>query len=136
METGFLSLDELFHVEDSQITRAWFESTSLTPLEAIEKAEEHHELQEKVDDLLKNLHDEQELRLRMEERISKLSACLDSLRVRAFGADTFRQSSEFDDEFMFCEQDSQTLNDFWAPYCPDLLPRPSPHRSHVQDHRW
>lgn len=117
-----MSLDELFHYEDSQITRRWFESTNLLPSEAIAAAERIEKLEH---DLSWSESQAKQLELEIDHKDSQLSlinTCLDNLRCRLFGDDTFRESTQFGVDYDFYEETSHAVLELRGRYCPDLNP--------------
>ena len=122
MSTSSMSLDELFHYEDSEITRRWFERTNLTPLEAISAAERVEKLEVDCNWLSAQLKDLEGQLDHKDSQISLTNTYLDNLRCRLFGDSTFKESKAFDGAFDMYEEDSPGLAELRGKYCPDLHP--------------
>lgn len=122
MLTSSMSLDELFHFEDSEITRRWFQATNLTPSEAIETSERVEELEADrgwLDAQVKDLEGQLDHK---DSQLTLINTYLDNLRCRLFGDDTFREATAFDGAYDFYEESSIGLVELRGKYCPDLNP--------------
>lgn len=102
-----ISLNEAFHFDPyNPLVVRWFETTDLQPDDAIELAEEHKELQERVD--------------KAESLNADMKFALQHYRALAL-SDPYRSSDEFTDEYEFTT-DSYTLEQYKNEYCPDIDP--------------
>ena len=117
-------LNERFHYlrdfggeEVRSLIRAWDEATNLSPLEAIEKAEDA-DLKQQVADLEKELDDLDERNKFIDAQRASLETAIEALRWSAFGG-CKKLSCEFSDDYDFYqeEQAKEAIRE-WAP---DLL---------------
>lgn len=117
MNAQALTLDELFHFQDNDITRRWYESTNLTPEEAIEKATEFDEMVREKDAENGELREEYRL---LDEKMTKIQTALENLRFYAFSYERHRDGGDFDDTYDRCEEGSVTVTEYAEQYCPDM----------------
>lgn len=117
MNTQAMSLNELFHFQDNDITRKWFDTTNFTPEDAIIKAEN---FDKETLELLDQLNELEKERDSMFERLQRVTEALDALRSHVFEPEPWRESIDFSEFFAFYEEGSVTVTEFNQMYCPDM----------------
>lgn len=102
-----LSLDEAFHYDPyNPLVVKWFESTDLSPNDAIYLAQEAEESTQQLD--------------AAQQRLVECKFALQTLRAHLY-SDPYRTADEFGDEYTFVT-DSQDLSYYRREHCPDLDP--------------
>ena len=117
MNTCGMTLDELFQYTDNDLTKRWAETTTLTPEQAIEKAEQA------IDGIKDAEQEYAGLKVQFEQTYEQkelIVSALDRLRRAAFAAEYYRNQEDFDDSYDRYEEGSVTVTEYQALYCPDL----------------
>lgn len=118
MNTQAMSLNELFHYQDNDITSLWFGSTKLLPQEAIAKATLYDQQYEELRDDLRDMEKERDALFSALERTRD---ALDALRSHVFDCPG-KDNCYFPDKYDFYEDGSVTVTEFGQMFCPDLKP--------------
>lgn len=117
MNAQALTLDELFHFQDNDISRRWYEITDMTPEEAIEKASEFDAIVEELSAAYGELREEYRL---LHEKMTRMQTALEGLRFSAFAFERTRDGGDFDDTYDRYEEGSVTVTEYAEQYCPDM----------------
>jgi hypothetical protein len=117
MNAQAMTLNELFHFQDTDISRRWYETTNMTPEEAIDKATEYNKMVDEKDLEYGELREEYRL---LHEKMTRMQTSLESRRFSAFAFEPTRDGGDFDDTYDRYEEGSVTVTEYAEQYCPDM----------------
>lgn len=117
MNAQVMTLNELFHFQDTDISRRWYESTNMTPEDAIEKATEFDDMVKEKDLEYGELREEYRL---LHEKMTRMQTALENLRYAVFAWGQTKEGGEFDDTYDRYEEGSVTVTEYAEQYCPDM----------------